>query len=85
MIVTVSRVSIPAMSTIGHGWGTDEEGNEVHFVGDHRPMYNIGMAMQQTTSDEPIEIELEDWQIMRCDDPGAHRPECNCDGGEPAL
>lgn len=21
----------------------------------------------------------------RCDDPGAHRPDCQCDGGEPRL
>lgn len=65
MTVTVSRISIPAMSTIGYGYGTDEDGNEVRFIGDHRPMRHIGEAMQHTTSDDPITVELEDWQVMK--------------------
>jgi hypothetical protein len=65
MVVTVRRISIPAMSTIGYGWGTDEDGNEVRFAGDHRPMRDIGEAMQHTTSAEPVVVELEDWQILK--------------------
>ncbi len=63
MTVTVTRITIPAMSTIGYGYGTDENGNAVRFVGDHRPMFHIGEAMQRTTSKRPIVVELEDWQI----------------------
>ena len=64
MTVTVMRITIPPMSTIGRGWGYDNDGNEVSFWGDHRPMMYIGEAMQQTTSDDPIVVELDDWQII---------------------
>jgi hypothetical protein len=63
MKVEVHRVNIPAMSTIGYGWGTDvEDGSEVQFAGDHRPMRHLGEALAQAS--EPIEVELEDWQIL---------------------
>jgi hypothetical protein len=63
MIVTVHRISIPAMSTIGYGYGVDGEGNKVTFLGDHRAMRDIGREMQHTTSDDPIVVDLEDWQV----------------------
>lgn len=65
MLVTISRINIPAWSTIGFGWGKDEEGNSVEFCGDHRPMRALGEAMQRTTSKDPITVELEDWQVLR--------------------
>lgn len=62
MLVQVTRINIPAGSTIGFGEGTTDDGRTVRFVGDHRPMLDIGMALGH--SDEPIEVELEDWQIQ---------------------
>jgi hypothetical protein len=64
MTVTVLRISVPAMSSIGFGSGVNENGDHVEFAGDHRAMRNIGEAMQYTTSNEPIVVELEDWQIL---------------------
>lgn len=29
--------------------------------------------------------EYAEAKVTRCDDPGAHRPGCKCDGGEPLL
>jgi hypothetical protein len=54
-VITVTQISIPAMSTIGYGFGTDEDGNEVEFVGDHRPMRDIGdaIAVAQDREDLP--------------------------------
>lgn len=65
-MITVTRINIPAMSTIGHGWGTDETGNEIHFVGDHRPMRDIGEAVAQAKSrDDLPQIEQpEDMYII---------------------
>ncbi len=63
MRVTIKRIHIPAWSTIGYGYGTDENGKDVTFVGDHRPMRDLGAAMQRTTSHDPIEVDLEDWQV----------------------
>jgi hypothetical protein len=62
--VSVERINIPAWSTVGYGYGTDEDGNEVRWIGDHRPMRHIGEAMQHTTSDDPIVVELEDWEVL---------------------
>lgn len=64
MRVKVTRINIPAMSTIGHGWGLDEDGNEVRFAGDHREMRHIGEAMQHASHEQSIEVELEDWQVL---------------------
>jgi hypothetical protein len=64
MTIRVTRINIPAMSTIGYGWGTDDGGRRVSFAGDHRPMRHIGEAMQHTTSDDPVTVELEDWQVL---------------------
>jgi len=62
MRVLVTQVSIPAMSTVGIGRGTDPDGNEVAFGGDHRPMRAIGEALAE--SDEPIEVWVDDWQLV---------------------
>lgn len=63
--VAVNRVSVPAMSTIGYGYGTDvETGDEIKFAGDHRPMRDLGYAITQADEDDPPEVELEGYQIL---------------------
>jgi hypothetical protein len=65
MRVAVSRVSVPAMSTIGYGYGTDvETGDEVKFAGDHRPMRELGEGIPYSTPDDPIIVEIEGYQIL---------------------
>jgi hypothetical protein len=61
MRVHVYRVSIPAMSTIGYGEGLDEADRRVTFLGDHRPMRDLGRALPHAT--EPVYAEVEPWQI----------------------
>lgn len=61
MRVRVTRVNIPDFSTIGVGYGTDQDGNEVRFGDDHRPMRDLGykiLAAGQTGEDPP-EVEIE--------------------------
>jgi len=50
--VHVTRVNIPAMSTIGFGEGWTDQGQRVSFMGDHRPMRHLGEALE----DEPIAV-----------------------------
>jgi hypothetical protein len=65
MKVTVTHVSIPPMSSLGYGTAMDGDGNPVHFVGDHRPMREIGEAIQRATNaGELPTTELEDWQLQ---------------------
>jgi ribonuclease BN (tRNA processing enzyme) len=61
MRVQVQRVSIPAWSTVGYGQGLDEADRQVTFVGDHRPMRDLGRALSNTT--DPISVEVAPWQI----------------------
>lgn len=65
MQVRVHAVHIGAMSTVGHGEGLNvEDGQEVSFVGDHRPMRHIGEAVEAAQSEDELPIvDLEDWQI----------------------
>lgn len=60
MRVQVMSIRVPAMSTIGFGTGIDEAGSEIKFVGDWRPMRDLGEALQQGMD---IEVEIEDWQV----------------------
>ncbi len=70
MRVTVYAVNVPAMSTIGYGSGLDDEGNEVRFTGDHRPMRHLGEAVAQATDDDELpRVRLEAWQILRVSPP----------------
>jgi hypothetical protein len=62
MRIQVQRVSIPAMSTIGYGEGLDETNRHVTFLGDHRPMRDLGRALPNAT--EPIYAEVEAWQLV---------------------
>lgn len=67
MKIKVNEIRIPAMSTVGYGRGTDEDGNEIHWVGDHRPMRELAEAVEAGVlqdTDELIEIDLEEWQIL---------------------
>ena len=65
MRVWVLRVSVPAMSTMGYGWGETIDGEPTQFVafaGDHRPMRHLGEAIQ---SEGGVIVDLDDWQILR--------------------
>jgi hypothetical protein len=63
MRVRIFRVSIPAMSTIGFGFGTAiETGEEIRFCGDHRPLRDLGEALRSAS--EPLQAEVESWQIL---------------------
>ena len=63
MRVRVFRVSIPALSTIGYGYGISvESGAEIQFCGDHRPLHNLGKALRGAS--EPPVVEIESWQIL---------------------
>lgn len=62
MRVQVLRVSSPAMTTIGYGYGVDDEDRNVKFVGDHRPMRHLGEALE--VADEAVFVDLDDWQIL---------------------
>ena len=66
MLVRVTRVHIPEMSTIGYGYGTDLNGRPVQFAGDHRPMYNLGeeIVTRYMEGNEAPLVEVEDWQIV---------------------
>ncbi len=57
MRLTVYRVTIPAWSTIGFGYGTNEAGEQGMFVGDHRPLRSLGEALSRT--EEPLAVEME--------------------------
>lgn len=50
------------MTTIGYGYGIDDEGHDVKFAGDHRPMRHLGEAIAD--ADEPVYVDLEGWQIL---------------------
>jgi hypothetical protein len=49
------------MSTVGYGEGLDEADRRVTFVGDHRPMRDLGRALPHAL--EPGYAEVEAWQI----------------------
>lgn len=65
--VEVFRISVPAMSIMGHGWGRDVANNDaIHFTGDHRPMRYIGEAIEAAVANDesPPVVEVEGWQIL---------------------
>lgn len=62
--VTVTRVSIDAGSTIGTGYGTDADGRAVVFVGDHRPMREMGEAIATAAPDEPVIADVYGHNIL---------------------
>jgi hypothetical protein len=58
--VLVDRVKYEG-GTIALGWGSDEDGNEVRFAGDVRPMSYINDAL---ILGEEVWVELEPWSIL---------------------
>ncbi len=64
-LIAVTKVSVPAMSTIGYGSGVDEDGRRVRFVGDHRPLRDLGEAL--TVARDPILVRVEPWQDVGVD------------------
>ena len=64
--IILEQVTAPELSTIGYGLGVNEEGHRVRFVGDHRPLRQLGEAL--AGADEPILVEVEDWQIFSIDE-----------------
>lgn len=67
MQVEVQRVEIPAMSTIGYGFGIEVETHRpITFAGDHRPMRDLGEAVAAANQEfgQPIIAEVEDWQVF---------------------
>ncbi len=67
MILTVLKLSVPAMSTVGCGVGVDEKGVKYWFMGDHRPMRYLVEKLKlqdQFGGDDPIQVEVENWQIL---------------------
>ncbi len=64
--VRVTSVKIPAWSTIGYGegYGWDATGRmfNISFVGDHRPMRDLGLALSATGpgEDPPIAMVPDD-------------------------
>lgn len=53
--VTVERVMISGLSTIGFGVGRAENGDVVLFAGDRRSMIDLGEALQSAS--EPIVVD----------------------------
>jgi hypothetical protein len=62
MRIQVYHVHIPALSTVGYGEGYDQEGRPVTFLGDHRPMRDLGRVVRNAT--EPVSVEVEPWQLV---------------------
>jgi hypothetical protein len=53
------------MSSLAYGYGKDDAGKEVQFVGEHRPMRDIGEAIAAASSEEELPTtQLEDYQII---------------------
>lgn len=61
MKVQVTDVTYEAGSTIAIGYGTDEDGKQVRFAGDWRPMRDIAQALN---IGEYVEVEVADWQLI---------------------
>jgi hypothetical protein len=63
MRVQLYRVHIPAMSTLGYGYGYDTaSGAKVSFVGEHRSVRDLGEALR--SGGGPVEVKVEDWQTL---------------------
>lgn len=69
MRVKVKQIRIPAGSTIGYGKAVTEDGTEIEWAGDHRPMRHLAEALEEGDDgaflrDEFIELDIEDWQLL---------------------
>jgi hypothetical protein len=61
MRLIVQRIHHNPGETITIGVGTDDEGHEVRFAGDWRPMREIADAIER--GEEP-EAEIPDWAVL---------------------
>ena len=65
MRLVVFRVTIPALSTIGYGFGKGATGRTYEFAGDHRPMRDLGQAVAQAENEDELSaVSVDDWQIL---------------------
>lgn len=67
MKVYVTFVHVPAMSTLGYGKGYTDDDQEVAFVGDHRPMRDIGRALlrgERRNEVDPVIAEVDEHQLI---------------------
>jgi len=55
MTLTLEGITIPACSTIGYGYGVDEDGCPGRFVADHRPLRQLGEGL--VAAGEPIVVD----------------------------
>jgi len=67
MLVRVEHVNLPAWSTLGFGRGeTLLSGEVVEFAGDHRPMRDLAIAVEEAgfeVLDLPI-VDVDDFQVL---------------------
>lgn len=66
--VQVTRIQIPAYSTLGWGEGLHVDATGTYLVvwaGDHRPMKDILDALRVTH--DPLLVQIEQWQVQRMD------------------
>lgn len=61
MLLHVSSVDRNGDGTVWTGIGRDDEGEEVTFAGDWRPMEEIALAIER--GEEP-EAEVPDWAVI---------------------
>jgi hypothetical protein len=62
VIVNVTAVLFVDGSTVATARGTDEEGREVLFAADRRPLFPVWEALHATL--EPVACDVEPWQIL---------------------
>lgn len=68
MRITVTGISMAG--SIAYGYGRSDDGRQVRFAGDWRPMRDIDRALK---AGEEVEVEVEDWQVLSATSP--HRTE----------
>lgn len=64
--IEVSRVYIPAWSSIGYAEGYRADGAYVEMAGDHRMIRNIGDAL---TGDEPVYANAPAYMVRTIEEP----------------
>jgi hypothetical protein len=65
--VVVERINVPAMSTIGYGYGKRvDTGQKITFAEGHRYMRHLGEELMQSyrdTGEQPT-VQIEQWMIL---------------------
>ncbi len=62
MRIDVYHVSYTSGDTVAVGRGTEEDGREITFAGDWRPM--LGIAEAISAEEAPVSVEIEDYQVL---------------------